>query len=75
MIRKPDFLYKEKSVKIESGKHISLLKNTVAHLEALKTAYTAGSAMRHIIAQTCSRLKRLIKRLELQATPIKTDKK
>jgi hypothetical protein len=66
MIRKPDFLYKEKNVSIDSTKHIGLLKNTIQHLQALKSAYAVGSAMRHIISQTCSRLNRLVKKLESQ---------
>jgi hypothetical protein len=66
MVKKPNFLYKEKQISIDSVKHISLLKKTVDHLEGLKTAYATGSAMRHIVSQTCSRLKRLIKRLERQ---------
>jgi len=69
MIRKPGFLYKEKNVSIDSVKHINLLKNTVEHLQALKSAYAVGSAMRHIISQTCSRLNRLVKKLELQPKP------
>jgi hypothetical protein len=69
MVRKPDFLYKEKNVSIDSAKHINLLKNTVEHLRALRSAYAAGSAMRHIISQTCSRLNRLVKKLENQIKP------
>lgn len=64
MVRKPDFLYKERSVQIDSEKHISLLKNTIEHLEALRSSYSSGSAMRHVISQASSRLKRLLKKLE-----------
>lgn len=69
MVRKPDFIYKEKNVSIDSTRHINLLKKTVEHLRALKSAYTVGSAMRHIISQTCSRLNRLVKKLENQPKP------
>lgn len=69
MVRKPDFLYKEKNVSIDSTKHIKLLKKTVEHLHALKSAYAIGSAMRHIISQTCTRLNRLVKKLENQTKP------
>ena len=61
-----NFLYKEKNVSIDSTKHIGLLKNTIQHLQALKSAYAVGSARRHIISQTCSRLNRLVKKLESQ---------
>lgn len=69
MIRKPDFLYKEKNVLIDSAKHINLLKKTIEHLHALKSAYAIGSAMRHIVSQTCTRLNRLVKKLELETKP------
>jgi hypothetical protein len=64
MVRKPNLVYKEKSVHIDSSKHVSLLKNTIQHLEALRSAYAPSSAMRHIISQACSRLKRLLNKLE-----------
>lgn len=64
LIRKPDFVYKDKTVKVDSERHLSLLRNTLEHLESLKGAYANSSANRHIISQTCTRLKRLLKRLE-----------
>ena len=64
MIRKPDFVYKEKTVKVDSDRHLDMLHNTLEHLESLKGAYASGSATRHVISQTCTRLKRLINRLE-----------
>lgn len=64
MIRKPDFVYKEKTVKVDSDRHLDMLHNTLEHLESLKGAYAAGSATRHVISQACTRLKRLINRLE-----------
>ena len=54
----------EKTVKFDSGSHLKLLKSTLEHLLALRDAYAGGSATRHVISQTCSRLKRLIARLE-----------
>lgn len=64
MVKKPNLLYKEKSVQFDSDSHLKLLKNTLEHLLALKGAYANGSATKHIISQTCNRLKRLICRLE-----------
>ena len=64
MVRKPDFSYREKSVQFSSEKHINLLKNTIEHLEALRSAYNPSSAMRHVISQACSRLRRLLNKLE-----------
>lgn len=64
MVKKPNLLYKEKTVKFDSGSHLKLLKNTLEHLLGLRDAYAGGSATRHIISQTCTRLKRLITRLE-----------
>jgi hypothetical protein len=64
MLKKPNLLYKEKTVKFDSGSHLKLLKSTLEHLLALRDAYAGGSATRHVISQTCSRLKRLIARLE-----------
>lgn len=64
MVKKPNLLYKEKTVKFDSDSHLKLLKRTLKHLLALRNAYAGGSATRHIISQTCSRLKRLIARLE-----------
>ena len=64
MVKKPNLLYKEKTVKFDSNSHLKLLKSTLEHLLSLKDAYTNGSATKHIISQTCSRLKRLIARLE-----------
>lgn len=63
-IKKPHLQYREKSVKIDSNGHLNMLKRTLGHLEGLRDVYHTGSANRHIISQTCSRLKRLIKRLE-----------
>lgn len=54
----------EKTVGIETKKHYNMLCKTLMHLEALKSVYARGSANRHILSQTCSRLKRLIARLE-----------
>ena len=56
--------YKEKTVKFDSGSHLKLLKSTLEHLLSLRDAYANGSATRHIISQTCTRLKRLINKLE-----------
>ena len=64
MVKKPNLLYKKKTVKFDSGSHLNLLKNTLEHLLSLRDAYAGGSATRHVISQTCSRLKRLIARLE-----------
>jgi hypothetical protein len=64
MVRKPELLYKEKTVQFDSGSHLSLLRNTLLHLISLRNAYASGSATRHIISQTCTRLKRLINKLE-----------
>ena len=64
MMKQPNLVYKEKTVQVDSVSHIKLLKNTLEHLEALKKTYAAGSANRHIIAQTCTRIKRLLAKLE-----------
>lgn len=63
-IRKPDFQYREKTVKLDSSNHLEMLKKTLEHLEALKDIYHTGSANRHVISQACTRIKRLVKRLE-----------
>lgn len=66
--RKPQgeesFVYGDKTVGVETKKHYEMLCKTLMHLEALKSVYPRGSANRHILSQTCSRLKRLIARLE-----------
>ena len=67
MVKKPNFSYKEKTMVFDSNSHLKLLRNTLEHLLALKSAYSNGSATKHIISQTCSRLKRLIARLEKTA--------
>lgn len=64
MVKKPNLLYKEKTVKFDSNSHLKLLKSTLEHLLGLRDAYAGGSATRHVISQTCTRLKRLIARLE-----------
>ncbi|TXH09560.1 MAG: hypothetical protein E6R04_07570 [Spirochaetes bacterium] len=61
---KDDFVYGDKTVGVETKKHYDMLCKTLMHLEALKSVYERGSANRHILSQTCSRLKRLIARLE-----------
>jgi hypothetical protein len=62
--RKPHISYKEKPVKVDGVRHHKMLLRTIAHLEALRDGYPAGSATRLVISQTCSRLKRLVKQLE-----------
>lgn len=64
MVRNPNMVYKEKTMQFDSTSHHNLLKKTLDHLLALRDAYAAGSATRHIISQTCTRLKRLINKLE-----------
>lgn len=62
--RKPALVYKDKELDIESAKHLAMLKQTLEHLIALRAIYPSGSANRHVISQACSRLKRLINKLE-----------
>jgi hypothetical protein len=64
MARKPELQYKERTVQFDSSSHLKLLKSTLEHLVALRNAYAAGSANRHVISQTCTRIKRLIAKLE-----------
>lgn len=63
-IRKPELTYKEKQVNVDSNKHLNMLKRTLDHLVALRSVYPTGSANRHIISQACTRIKRLINKLE-----------
>lgn len=63
-IRKPSVVYKEKQVKIDSNKHREMLERTLAHLIALRDVYPTGSANRHIISQACTRIKRLVIKLQ-----------
>jgi hypothetical protein len=64
MVKNPNMVYKEKTMQFDSTVHHGLLKKTLEHLLALRDAYASGSATRHVISQTCTRLKRLINKLE-----------
>lgn len=63
-LRRPKLVYKEKQVKVDSDRHRTMLERTLAHLIALRDIYPVGSANRHIISQSCTRIKRLLNKIE-----------
>ncbi len=63
-VRKPELVYREKPVEVQSDKHLQLLRQTLEHLEALRDVYQPSSANRHILSQAIGRIKRLVNRLE-----------
>lgn len=63
-VQQSSLSYKDKQIKFNSKKHTKLILTTLHHLEALKRVYPAGSAMRHLIGQVTTRLKRLASKLQ-----------
>src|SRR5574337_534368 len=59
-----------KEVSFGSREHIMDLRRVLMGLEALKNCYAKGTANRHVYANSCTKLRRLIKRLilDLQKT-------